>query len=364
MPAHVPDGVEVAPEVVFPEHFGFCGGVAAADQLATQVAQHAGAYGLQVIGLHDIVHNRDVTARHEAAGVQFVQGVDEVPGQTAVIISAHGVGPEVIQAITAKGSEVFDATCPLVKHTHRGVEIARKQDEKIIYVCHGKPGEVDKLHDEVAGMLGHLDYKINAEGELVYDPVERAYLELDETPDDNILDARGRYRIVTQTTLHADDCLRYREAVKDFIEHRQPGAVVEWSNRGDVCRAVADRQQSVEQIVKLKPRRIVVVTDRNSKNGRGYVELAKALVSEQDLDTQVYAVEDAREADLIEDRLGLTAITASASTPTETIHEVAAVFGEFDPPVPADKEFHLHDARSKVLTEKMAALAARNGLAQ
>lgn len=366
MLAHVPDGSEVAPEVapevVFPEHFGFCGGVAAADELATQVAQHAGAYGLNVVGLHDIVHNRDVTKRHESNGVRFAQGVEEIPIGAAVIISAHGVGPEVVHAIREKNGEVFDATCPLVTHTHRGVEIARRQDEKIIYVCHGKPGETEKLHDEVAGMLGHLDYRLGGDQALVYDPVERSYLELDEEPDDSLLDERGRYRIITQTTLHADDCFRYREEIGQFIKSRQPNAVVEWSNRGDVCKAVANRQQSVEQIVELKPRRVVVVTDRNSKNGRGYVALAQTLVVNKGLDTEVYAVENAEDAAQIGNKDGLTAITASASTPTETIHEVAMVFGETNAPAPADGAFHLHDAREGVIARKMAALAARNGL--
>jgi 4-hydroxy-3-methylbut-2-en-1-yl diphosphate reductase len=351
--------------VVFPEHFGFCGGVDAADQLMEAAAIEANANGVALYGLHEIVHNQDVVAKHENAGVTFVDSLAEIPPASAVVISAHGVGPEVIHAIRQNGGETIDATCPLVTHTHKGAELARRDKEKIIYVCHGKPGEVDKLHDEVAGMLGFLDFKVDEEGTLTRDPIERSYLELDEelSLESDLLSENQRYRIVSQTTLHADDTLAYREKVKAFILEHQPKAKVSWSSKGDVCRAVANRQQGVEQLVELKPRNIVVATDPGSKNGKGYVTLAERLVREADLDTEVFAVANAAEVAELELEEGLVALTASASTPNQTIHEIARALGEENPPSPNDRTLKLPDSAPNVIAQKMARLAERQRLA-
>lgn len=351
--------VTEAPQFVFPEHFGFCGGVAAADELVAQVADEAQRYGLPVYGLHQIVHNQQVVEKHEARGVQFMEGVDQIPGDSLVIISAHGAGPEVVYALRAQGCEVFDATCPLVVHTHKGVQTARREGEKVLYVCHGKPGTVEKLHDEVAGVLGHLDFCLDEEGGLVHHPIERAYMELDEDPAllSGLLSDQGKYHVVTQTTLHADRCLAYRERVRDYILALQPEAQVAWSSQGDVCRAVANRQAGVEQLVSLRPRQIVVVTDPGSKNGMGYAKLAERLVEHQTGDTKVYAIADGDQAsrDLAEAE-GVTGVTASASTPYETIAAVTRALGAATtPPETADRTFSLEHGKTAVITEKVAA---------
>lgn len=343
------------PEIVFPEHFGFCGGVAAADQLVEKLAIQAEAAGVAVYGLHEIVHNEDVVNKHEANGVTFVDEVIDIPNGSAAVISAHGVGPEVVDKLKAKDCEVFDATCPLVTHTHIGAQMARRNGEKVIYVCYGKPGEVEKLHDEVAGMVGHLDYTLNKEGNLIHDPIERAYLELDEDLGEvvSILSPAGKYRVITQTTLHADDSLRFRDEIKERILGLQPDASVEFSARGDVCRAVADRQKGVEQLVELKPRRIVVVTDPGSKNGIGYFKLAQQLT--EGTETEVYAVANAEKAKGLGVIEGVTAVTASASTPNQTISEVSQVLGYEGSPESHDGVFNLHDAKNEVIASKLAA---------
>lgn len=349
------------PEIVFPEHFGFCGGVAGADSLVGAVAEQAREFQVPVYGLHEIVHNKDVVRKHEANGVTFVDDIDSIPDGSAVVVSAHGAGPETFDALKSKSCETFDATCPLVIHTHKGAEQARQNNEKVIYVCHGKPGEVEKLHDEVAGMVGHLDFSVDNEGTLKRDPIERSYLELDEdlsTADDLFSDS-GKYRIVTQTTLNADECLRYREEIRDHLLGTQPDASVTWSNQGDVCRAVADRQAGIEQLVELKPRRIVVVTDPGSKNGMGYFKMAKDLAEAQGLDTEVIALAGEAEAADLDEVDGKTAITASASTPNETITSVAQSLGHEGAVESKDRVFKLRDGKPEVIAQKLADHALR-----
>lgn len=342
-------------KIVFPEHFGFCGGVAAADQLMSAVALEA-AGRVAVVGLHHIVHNRDVVQKHEANGVQFVDEVDAIPERSAVVISAHGVGPEVKHQILANGSEIFDATCPLVVHTHKGVEHAREHGEKVIYVCQGKPGEVEKMHDEVAGFVGCLDYRADVEGEVILDPIDRSYIELHEdlAQVDGLLTENAKYRIITQTTLHADHCLAYREEIKRYIQGLQPHAEVSWARKGDVCHAVADRQRGVEQLVEIKPRHIIVATDPTSKNGRGYVDLAQKLVAKAGISAEVHAIANATEAQDLAGAEGLIAMTASASTPDEIVTEITQSIGNCDPPEQKDQTFNLRDA--KQITAKLRKL--------
>lgn len=331
-----------AEPVVFPEHFGFCEGVKAADDLLADVARTAQQAGIaKIYGLHEIVHNRSVTDKHRRQGVEFVNTIDEIPEDSVVVTSAHGVGPDTVYALEQRGATVFDAACPLVLHTHSAAKQARQYGEKILYVCHGKPGEVETLHDEVLGMVGHLDYERNDDG-LVYRPVDRAYLELDEQPGVDVLNPEARYRIVTQTTLLAEACLRYVDVVTEFIHEQQPDAQVEFSQRGYICRAVADRQDGVEQLIQLSPRRVVVVTDPNSKNGMGYVELAKERAPEG---VTVHAVATAEEAIELGQISEKTGITASASTPDEVTFAVAQALGMQQVPQIERRTFNLRHAR-------------------
>lgn len=341
--------------VIFPDAFGFCGGVRAADDLLEVVSAEASQVGIPVYGYHAVVHNKDVTNKHEASGITFVGDLDAIPDQTAVVISAHGASPEVFGRLADKGCEVFDATCPLVIRTHRGAREARARDEKVLYICQGKPGTTAKLHDEVAGMQGHLDYELTGEGELLYHPVERAYFEIGDelTPED--LAARGKYRIIWQTTLRADAADAYRHALEAQIKAVQPEAVFGDIPSNFVCNAVQVRQEGVKKLVDLGLPRIVVVTDPTSKNGIEYGRMARELAGD---DQQVHTVANAAEAAEFAGEQMLTGVTASASTPDTTIAEVVTVLGGGSVPE-TDKSFTLPDAKSGVVTARMAALFAR-----
>lgn len=341
--------------VVFPDAFGFCGGVRAADELLEHVATEAQAAGVDVYGYHDVVHNKDVTSKHTAAGITFVGDIDAIPSYSAVVISAHGASPEVFNALAQKGSEVFDATCPLVTRTHKGAREARAAGEKVLYICKGKPGDVEKLHDEVAGMVGHLDYEINDQGELSYKPVARAFFEIGDnlTPDD--LSPNAKYRIIWQTTLHAQEADAYRNRLQTEILAAQPNAEFGDIPANYVCNAVQVRQEGVQKLVNLGLPRIVVVTDPTSKNGMGYVDMAKQLAGETQ---EVVAVANAAEAAQFADTEVPTGITASASTPDNTISEVAALLGADTVPE-TDKKFSLPDSKAGAIGSKMAQLLER-----
>ncbi|MCJ7811657.1 MAG: 4-hydroxy-3-methylbut-2-enyl diphosphate reductase, partial [Dehalococcoidia bacterium] len=67
----------------------------------------------RVISLGPIVHNPQVVAALAEKGVQVTSSIDGVSG-APLAITAHGVGPKVLEEAKAKGLEIIDTTCPIV----------------------------------------------------------------------------------------------------------------------------------------------------------------------------------------------------------------------------------------------------------
>jgi len=67
---------------------GFCAGVERAIEIVERALE---IHGAPLYVRHEVVHNRHVVDRLRAAGVVFVEELDEVPDGQVVIFSAHGV---------------------------------------------------------------------------------------------------------------------------------------------------------------------------------------------------------------------------------------------------------------------------------
>ena len=99
---------------------GFCAGVDRAIQIVELALEK---YGAPVYVRHAIVHNRYVVDTLKAKGAIFVEELDEIPDTDApIVFSAHGV-PKAVPAEARRRRLLYaDATCPLVRKVHRGVE--------------------------------------------------------------------------------------------------------------------------------------------------------------------------------------------------------------------------------------------------
>lgn len=347
--------IRINGEVLLPEHFGFCEGVVAADDLLRDTLKVAQELGVpHVYGYHDIVHNRSVREEHESRGAVFTRYPHEIPDKSLVVASAHGTSPQAMYAFAEKGCLVLDAVCPLVTHTHKMVQVARRNGEHVIYVVKGKPQDVgfSNLHDEVAGTLGHLDYVVSNQG-LIHDPVPRTFAELSDDPAkvaQLLHNESDNFRIVTQTTLDADLCFEFRDVLMEKVRELKPNARIEVSRRGDVCSAVRDRQEGVRVIFRgLKdagqPSSLLVVTDQSSKNGMGYYHLGQRMASREGADMHVLAVATASELDALEPiiRDRRVAVTASASTPDKDVMAVLSRLGVDEATLSFERpRFHLH----------------------
>lgn len=102
-----------APTIEIAAHAGTCYGVQRALDMALAAAPQAGE-STQVHTLGPLIHNPIVVRELAEAGVGLAESLDDAASGT-VIIRAHGVVPQVIEAARERGLDVVDATCPYVK---------------------------------------------------------------------------------------------------------------------------------------------------------------------------------------------------------------------------------------------------------
>lgn len=80
---------------------------------------------------HEVVHNKFVVDDLRQRGAVFVDELDQVPDDSIVIFSAHGVSKAVQQEAERRGLKVFDATCPLVTKVHIEVTKYAREGQKL-----------------------------------------------------------------------------------------------------------------------------------------------------------------------------------------------------------------------------------------
>ena len=80
-------------------HHGFCMGVKRAIQFAEDTSENAQG---RVTILNEIVHNEAVVEKFKQRGVEQASSVEDV-NEGTLIISAHGIAPDIIEKAKDKG---------------------------------------------------------------------------------------------------------------------------------------------------------------------------------------------------------------------------------------------------------------------
>jgi 4-hydroxy-3-methylbut-2-enyl diphosphate reductase len=290
-------------ELVAPR--GYCAGVDRAIETVERVLEELGP---PVYVRGEIVHNKHVVSTLAAKGAVFVASEQEVPEGRTIILSAHGVSPEVRRVCAERSLRVIDATCPLVSKVHAEVRRFAGRGATVLLVGHAD-------HDEVIGTLGEAPDSVI----LVQDIADA---ETVEVPDP------ANVALTTQTTLSIDDTA----AIVEVLRRRFPALSSPKSS--DICYATQNRQDAVREVVADGADLVLVVGSRNSSNSNRMVEVARASGSE------AYLLDNASELDpawLTGKRR--VALTAGASAPEVLVQEVATALidegyartGEEDP---------------------------------
>jgi 4-hydroxy-3-methylbut-2-enyl diphosphate reductase len=228
---------------------GFCAGV---DRAIEIVERAISLFGSPIYVRHEVVHNRYVVDDLKKKGAVFVDELDQVPDDSYVIFSAHGVSRAVRREAERRKLKVFDATCPLVTKVH--MEVSRYSRKGIETILIGHRG-----HPEVEGTMGQYDRSTGGEIYLV------------ESADDvRALKVRNpqALRFVTQTTLSKDDTAIVIDSLYQTFPH------IQGPKKEDICYATQNRQDAVKQLAEQCDL-ILVVGSRNSSNSNRLREIAE-----------------------------------------------------------------------------------------
>ncbi|MBC24065.1 MAG: 4-hydroxy-3-methylbut-2-enyl diphosphate reductase [Phycisphaerae bacterium] len=267
---------------------GFCAGVYMAIDVVDQLLDICP--GEKIYVYHEIVHNRHVVDRFIDRGVVFVEDMEDVPNDSIVVFSAHGVSPQIREQAKKKNLSAIDATCPLVTKVHaEAIRYARK-GYQILLVGHHD-------HQEIIGTRGEAPDAIQIVEKV--DDIDQLDI---EDPDQLVY--------LTQTTLSLDDATLIIDALKSkFPNIKEPPG-------GDICYATTNRQRAL-RVIAPDCDLVLVVGSRNSSNSVRLTEIAESM------GTSAKLIDDCSELDASWFKgIETVLITAGASAPEDLVHDL------------------------------------------
>jgi 4-hydroxy-3-methylbut-2-enyl diphosphate reductase len=212
-----------------------------------------------------------------------------------VVLSAHGVAPQVYRELEKRGLEVVDATCPLVRNVHQLAKSYSARGYWVVLI--GKAG-----HEETAGILGESERIV-----LVETPVG--------VEDIGHLEDSAPMIWISQTTLSIDDTAEIVAKLRETFPH------IESPRTSCICFATQERQNAVKRAAAEGVDFLLVIGSANSSNSQRLVEVGR--------------VAGIARVELVEDESGVDsdwewgsftkiAITAGASVPEILVERVLA----------------------------------------
>ncbi len=279
-------------EIVMANPRGFCAGVDRAIEIVERALE---TFGAPIYVRHEVVHNKYVVDGLRDKGAVFVEELDEVPDDSTVIFSAHGVSRSVELEAEKRQLQVFDATCPLVTKVHLEVVKYANEGREVILIGHAG-------HPEVEGTMGRYD--TSAGGRILL-------IETTEDVDTVEVNDPSRLAFVSQTTLSVDDTREIITGLQKRFPH------ISAPRKDDICYATQNRQDAVKDLCKRSDV-LLVVGAANSSNSNRLRELGERagipsylITGAQDIPQDCYSAS----------RIGLT---AGASAPEELVQQVVA----------------------------------------
>jgi 4-hydroxy-3-methylbut-2-en-1-yl diphosphate reductase len=262
---------------------GLCFGV----RRAVKMLKNASGEHKKISTLGPIVHNRQLVSELDELGVKVVDDISKVKTDT-VAVSSHGLSPQVLDRIKARGLVVFDTTCPNVRSAQNAArELADAGFHVVIFG--------DAAHPEVKGLLGWA-------GENAVATLDAAQLKFA---------ANGRVGVLSQTTQSQQQFQRF---INDLVNH-SVNSIAELRIINTLCRETKKRQDSALEMARESDL-VIVVGGFNSANTRHLAEICSPVA-------ETRLIESAAEIKpgwvKGKKRIG---VTAGASTPDEAIDEV------------------------------------------
>jgi 4-hydroxy-3-methylbut-2-enyl diphosphate reductase len=269
---------------------GYCAGV---ERAVETVAQALDLYGAVYVR-KEIVHNRHVVRDLQERGAIFVQEEQEAPPGATLVLSAHGVAPDVYRRAEALSQKTIDATCPLVTKVH--VQARRYDADGFEIILIGHAG-----HEEVIGTMGEAP---------------EAIVLVESVADAEALSFPYGTKLayVTQTTLSVEETAE----IIAVLRRRYP--YIRSPKREDICYATSNRQRAVKEMLP-QIQLLLVIGSKNSSNSNRLVDVARAGGIEARLIEDAAAIEESwLEA------VDTVGITSGASAPERLVEGVCDWF--------------------------------------
>jgi 4-hydroxy-3-methylbut-2-enyl diphosphate reductase len=276
--------------VIKATELGFCMGVRRAVEMMEGAADELGP----ITSLGSTVHNPQVVDKLRRRGVEVIATLDAIDARP-VAITAHGVGPQVLRELEARGADIVDTTCPIVT---RAQQWAKKlTDEGFGVIVFGDPE-----HKEVRGILGWANGKV---------VTMKSESDLDAPLPDWM---PSRVGVLSQTTETEGHFAAFVQRL--LTVHMQ--RISELRVINTLCNATTSQQAATDELARGVDL-MVVVGGRESANTRHLAEVSR----ERGVET--YHVESAAEIEASWLRGRETVgVAAGASTPDAVIDEVVA----------------------------------------
>ena len=270
-------------EIVLAESLGFCMGVKRVVDMAYRAIEKSD--GARVVTLGPLIHNAQEISRLEKDGIRMAEE-DSVPENSVVIVRAHGVTPQAMQALKSRGLKIMDGTCPYVHYSQRKAIELHEAGYTVVIAG-------DKNHPEILGILGYIN--------------DEAYV-VKTVEDVRKLPALERVGTIAQTTISPK---KYQAIIEALRERTSELKVCE-----TICDATEENQKAIREL-SSEVDMLYVIGGRHSANSNKLVETAREKCPRTTL------IETADEINP-EDLRGVrrVGISAGASTPDWMIQSV------------------------------------------
>lgn len=265
------------------EHAGFCPGVKRAVEMAEDII---GKQKVRSFG--PLIHNSQEVARLKKLGITCdEESIPEKPEgiNEAVLIRAHGVGPETIADFKENGWQIIDATCPFVSRVQKLACEAAQEGYQVIILG-------NKDHAEVKGLQAWTGNTA-----IIVASIE-------ELKDVKLPD---KVAVLSQTTEHEEKFEKLVAYLRGIVDEVKP--------INTICVVTKKQQNSAEELAGLVDV-MIVMGGRHSSNTNKLWEVCKKV------NPKTYLIEEAGEIkpEWVKNSLSV-GITAGASTPEWIIEE-------------------------------------------
>ena len=289
-------------EIIRLKNQGFCYGVTRAITIAVKAAND-NSLPRPIYLLGDIVHNKHISDYLDRIGIITIKGsnrfemLDQVPNNTTVIFSAHGVSEKVKAKAKQKNLFIVDAICPYVEKTFNLISEEINKGNEILYI--GK-----KNHPETEAVL-----ELSSHAHLITEEHYQKY-------PDNL-----NYKIANQTTMSKYDIESLCSLLFKDYSH------IELLDM--ICKVTENRQNELTNILNdpfYFNSLVIIIGDKNSNNSTKLFELAS-----RSLNHRAVFIESISDLSLsMVKKYKQVIIASGTSTPLDLIDEVIDVLSHID----------------------------------